>query len=741
MFQTRYSRYDSKNRVNAIKTGRRCTVLVNGVECAAIVLDLHIHLIRIHGLTFSNDDYKKAMAYCETFQRSVFFRESKHKSNPLYKFDRGCKIALTSKLMCDLKEIVPNPKLDEVSSQDDHSSGDENTFIPNNISNTVSQKISESFFSFRDYSLTISGGSRSLPNAKMDFSNLLIIFNAVGENKFFDPRKLNHFITKELELGKSPSTLHSRLLSLTRYIHFLKIHSPILLPKTKNIDRFVSVINGVQISLCKQRKRRQQFIMAHSREKYPDTIKVLNNWRISRKTDNYLFLFEKHSSNPLLSLSQDEYFLMRDYLITELIIPNGQRPGIICGMLIKEVENATNDVTEEGFHKLIVVNHKTGHIQNATLFFYPEIFKAANIFIHHILPKLPIYLSKSRALSNDSPVFQSYVGDSVLSSRVTPILRHFLTQMGINFQGTITDLRKAAATLTGKYDPNLHELMAIFLGHSRRTHDRYYRIHVGHNGLTEAFKSLERFQSNPDAQKDDPSTIDSTTQSNSHLTLSNSLSPNFPIHSNVDINDSDENVDYNHSNIGSLDSNQSVNCMTSIYCNSSSISNVRTSTPVRKDSFSSSFLDASGQIHLENLPPTVEYSNVFLPDPNPSNSITRESIARESILNEISPARSSSTSPVLIQSVINANTSNLQRLTLLNTDKKLNLKSLKIYYDPNISSLIKKSREVQKAHPKSILTSQKDETIFRAVFLEQINRVANRRPVTSREIIELCKPE
>ena len=80
-----------------------------------------------------------------------------------------------------------------------------------------------------------------------------------------------------------------------------------------------------------------------------NSVKVLKNWRISRKTDNYLFLFEKHFSNPSLSLSQDEYFHLRDYLITELIIPNGQRPGIICGMLIKEVENAINDVTERAF--------------------------------------------------------------------------------------------------------------------------------------------------------------------------------------------------------------------------------------------------------------------------------------------------------------------------------------------------------------------------------------------------------
>ena len=286
----------------------------------------------------------------------------------------------------------------------------------------------------------------------------------------------------------------------------------------------------------------------------------------------------------------------------------------------------TFHIKGEIFFKGVSIKHS-----KRNFIFLPQIFKAAYIFIHHIFPKLPIYLSKSRVLSNDSPVFQSYVGGSVLSSRVTPIFRHFLTQMGINFKGTITDLRKAAATLPGKYDPNLHELMAIFLGHSRRTHDRYYRIHVGHNGLTEAFKSLERFQSNPDAQLDDPPSIDSSIQSNSHLTLLNSLSPNFHVHSNVDINDSDENVDYNHSNIGSIDSNQSVNCMTSIHFNSSSTSNVRTTTPLRKDSFSSSILDAFSQIHLEYLPPTVEYANVFLPDPNPSNSITRESFARESI--------------------------------------------------------------------------------------------------------------
>ena len=75
-----------------------------------------------------------------------------------------------------------------------------------------------------------------------------------------------------------------------------------------------------------------------------------------------------------------------------------------------------------------------------------------------------------------------------------------LLHIGIHFSGTITDLRKAAETLTGKLAPNLHELMALFLCHSPKTHDEYYRIHLGHDGFSEAFEKLETFQTSPDPE-------------------------------------------------------------------------------------------------------------------------------------------------------------------------------------------------------------------------------------------------
>ena len=69
--------------------------------------------------------------------------------------------------------------------------------------------------------------------------------------------------------------------------------------------------------------------------------------------------------------------------------------------------------------------------------------------------------------------------------------------MGIVFTGTATDIRNSAATLTGMFAPDLHEIMASFLCHSRKAHDTCYKINLGHDGLSKAFESIATFQSLP----------------------------------------------------------------------------------------------------------------------------------------------------------------------------------------------------------------------------------------------------
>ena len=65
------------------------------------------------------------------------------------------------------------------------------------------------------------------------------------------------------------------------------------------------------------------------------------------------------------------------------------------------------------------------------------------------------------------------------SSEVTTLLRQFLKKIGLKFKGTVTDCRRAASTLTGQFSPHFAEKMALYLGHSRRVHDKHYRIQMG----------------------------------------------------------------------------------------------------------------------------------------------------------------------------------------------------------------------------------------------------------------------
>ena len=180
-----------------------------------------------------------------------------------------------------------------------------------------------------------------------------------------------------------------------------------------------------------------------------------------------------------------------------MLIPNGQRSGIISGIIVSEIEDARNQITVEVYHRIMISEHKTGYLQSATIFIYADVFLELYKFVRQILPRIPAFEQQTKSFTTSSNVFITFNGNPITSSNVTPLLRRSLKSIGLNFKGTVTDFRRAAATLTGQINPQLSEKMALFLGHSRRVHDRHYRIQLGHFGLAEVFTELGMMQSNP----------------------------------------------------------------------------------------------------------------------------------------------------------------------------------------------------------------------------------------------------
>ena len=527
VFQSRYTRSTSLIKPCSRKEGKYCPIVVEGVPCSRIVLNLGAHLIKYHSITTNEELYRDAIKKAEVITKEIFYKNPsiRVKRNPLHRpISNKEHIVTLQQAEKSIEGYQPEtPLLKEFNNDefgvhspvysftDESETDDIISSVPNSISSSFLQFI----FSFRRYSSTIAGGSRCMSFLNMETTNLMILCNSLGEENIFDASKVNSFVTQELSCGKSPSTVQSRLYTLSRFLSYLKSHTPAILPNDKQLFDLTYLIKGAGISLSKHKKKRQQDIISKTRKILPETISTLNQWREKRKSDNTLHLFSKYSSNSTLKLVECEYSTMRNFLIVELIIPNGQRPGVIHGVTINEIQEAKTSITSEGYNKLIVANHKTGYLQSATLFIYPDIFSCLSIFVDCILPKLPVYTNNVFQLLGKSSVFQTYTGLTISSSRVTPILRAYLSHLGILFPGTITDLRKAAATLTGKFSPNLHEMMALFMCHSVRTHDRAYRIQVGHDGLTEAFNSLEKLQS----QSSQISAIDHCQNSSNTLTF------------------------------------------------------------------------------------------------------------------------------------------------------------------------------------------------------------------------------
>ena len=592
----------------------------------------------------------------------------------------------------------------------------------------------------------------------MDVRNLKIIVYNVGDANLFCIQHLNDCFTHELEHGKSPSTLLSRISSLKRFILYLKIYYRNMLPQSQEIELLVSELRGLEVSLSKQKLKRQRFIMSNNRNQYHNTVQVLRDWRNNRKSDESLLLFRQFLQNTQKQLSNDDFIQLRNFLIVELLIANGQRPGVICGMLICEVNSAKLITTKEGYHKLIVENHKTGYLQHATLFIYPEIFHALFFFICRILPKLPVYSNFQRRLTKNSHVFQTLNGEALFSSKITPIVRDYLAQTGLHFTGTITDIRKAAATLTGTFAPDLHELMALFLCHSRKSHDKYYRINMGHNGLSEAFQMLESFQTEPfiDSSKTNDSLVENC-QSHTSMDSQNhspiSSLQNTPMKEFCSQQISRGNFIHDQQpTLSSIHSTRSLHVDENyIECEDESI-DISFRETYRCKSFESNISDldhiplSHNSVSLEEICHTshtrvseFESANISPCPPQHSTpkSHNRQFDTKTQTLSS-SDNHSCSSRKDILDEVPNFTFNRSSMVSLKSFDiciVKLDISAAK--YTRNISD---GTSAIYVGNPdhlnsKKLFLSLKSELIFNDVFSDHVLRIANRRTVTKREIV------
>ena len=329
---------------------------------------------------------------------------------------------------------------------------------------------------------------------------------------------------------------------------------------------------------------------------------------------------------------------------------------------------------------------------------YPDVFQGLDKFVHFILPNIPAYLGKTDFPNADTQVFQRFDGFPVTSSEVTPLLRYSLKKFGLKFEGTVTYFRRAAATLTGQISHHLAEKMALYLGHSRRVHDKHYRILMGDFGLSEMFSQLELMQTNPF-----PTVIsnkDNSNQISQQLNIIDSPDNSIPISqpSNIEIVFSNDCVSYSS---GKVIENTSSMQFSSEYFDSGKVDSLcsNDASQINKDTLSETLVNLS----LWDSVDEVSYNPIYS---TPNRSCTRS--FRNNLVKKDKVCR-------LIISPIQLDATSHHK-------SQLN-KSL-------FSQLFAKS------HHRSIFFLRTDEYIFISVFDDLILRVSHRALVKRKVILE-----
>ena len=89
--------------------------------------------------------------------------------------------------------------------------------------NDVSSNFSDALDVFRKFQSCTWGGLCSTPSIETDISNILSIYNFIGQENIYNPEKLNEYLSYQKTIGPAPTTLLCKLHSYRRFIKCMEV--------------------------------------------------------------------------------------------------------------------------------------------------------------------------------------------------------------------------------------------------------------------------------------------------------------------------------------------------------------------------------------------------------------------------------------------------------------------------------------------------------------------------------------
>jgi site-specific recombinase XerD len=229
-------------------------------------------------------------------------------------------------------------------------------------------------------------------------------------------------------------------------------------------------------------QRVQRWINSYSKESSARHLQKMDSDLAKLITPDQVALFDR--SEPVLTaikclgdimaspdavVTQTDYVLIRDFLLTQIIITNANRSGVLSNMTVDEFRAARKI---DDSYVVSVRTHKTASVHGpATVVLSLTLFNWINVFLEHVRCQVATRVSdKTRFL------FLSWNSEKMESGQITRAVQSVWRKAGLGTDITCTLMRKSAVSAIHQKNPNDKDKLADLMGHTTQTASKCYRL-------------------------------------------------------------------------------------------------------------------------------------------------------------------------------------------------------------------------------------------------------------------------
>ena len=443
--------------------------------CTALVKRLPPHLRKVHKL--SPEEVKMALSKVAgkrvphshrvpVHERRQQWRNTFHGESDQQSVSQHCSETVSS--------IVISDSLSEEESNEKNATPE--------IGNDVLKK-------FKMWLQSADGGQLDAKTSEQHHKQTVKLLSVIDEGmevtSLFDHQLINNrFLEGYAKTKYHPKTTQSYLMSLRHFYSFsLATESCENIPNEKIVGLKEKVTRWSSSFRRKSAKRhwekQEEDLNALIS---PDQIKEFERSEAAR---NAVCLLGKLSGAHSIEITQAQYTLLRDFLIVEISIDNGNRAGALANMKMSEFKR----MKDEGSERVILVkDHKTlathGH---ARIVLSQKLAGWLKIFVTEVRSRI-----SGTSNDNDDNVFLSWNGEALASSQISKAMKSVWKKAEISGTPSSTIFRKSAVTgVHSATDSSAsHSDLADLMAHNVSTAVHYYKLTEKSKSSVKASKQL-----------------------------------------------------------------------------------------------------------------------------------------------------------------------------------------------------------------------------------------------------------